>query len=90
MYPSVASIAVLIPSGVVYVGIVEYFELFVRDNVFSLHPSSLSLSFSQSPFPYIARHLRVQGSSVRVRLILPRSVFTGKWVLSTDSGLVPG
>lgn len=90
MYFSVASIAVLVPSGAVYVGIVEYFELFVRDNVFPLLPPTDSVSFSQSPSLYMARHLRVQGSSVRVRLILPRSVFTGKWVLSTDSGLVPG
>lgn len=96
MYPSVASIAALVPLGAVYVGIVEYFELFVPDNIFSLLSFSLSLSLSRPRslnlplYTYIVRHLRVQGSSVRVRLILPRWVFTGKWVLSTDDGLVPG
>lgn len=94
MYPNVASIAALVPWGTVYVGIVEYFELFVRDNIFPLLSFSLTLFRPRSlnlPFyTYIVRHLRVQGSSVRVRLILPRWVFTGKWVLSTDGGLVPG
>lgn len=56
MYFSVASIAVLVPSGAVYVGIVEYFELFVRDNVFPLLPPtdglilSISLSAHSAPF----------------------------------------
>lgn len=93
MYSNVASIAALVPLGAVYVGIVEYFELFVRDNIFPLLSFSLTLFRPRSlnlPFyTYIVRHLRVQGS-VRVRLILPRWVFTGKWVLSTDGGLVPG
>lgn len=48
MYPSVASIAVLVPLGVVYVGIVEYFELFVRDNVFPRLLSTLALILSIS------------------------------------------
>jgi len=92
VYPS--SVAVLVLSGAVYVGIIEYFELFCpRQRLSSLFRSALLPRFlvlSPSPPLYMARHLRVQGNSVRVRLILPHSVFTGKWVLSTDGGLIPG